>query len=313
MTRISIGLPVYNGERYLEQTIDSILGQTHRDLELIISDNASTDGTEAICRRYAASDPRIRYIRQPVNQGAARNHNIVLMEATGPYYRMIGADDWMASTCLERCAAVLDEHPEVVLAWPETVMVDEEGSPMPYPTDQVWHDETPSSRLASMLVPRGRESLLEWSAPQYGLARLEDFRATFRIGSYGGADTTSMVRLAVRGHWRRIPEPLFFRRQHVENSTSTRTIHEIAVFMDPSARPGRSLPNIRRRLGFVRAVLEVPMSAAERLRCALVLVRVLTRLDDARAVLWDLRVLARELAGDARRALQPRHSPGARV
>ena len=73
--RLSIGLPVYNGENYLAAAIESLLGQTYGDFELIISDNASTDGTEDICRGYAAQDPRIRYCRQPQNIGGAPNHN----------------------------------------------------------------------------------------------------------------------------------------------------------------------------------------------------------------------------------------------
>lgn len=308
MTRISVGLPVYNGEKYVEQALDSILTQTHRDLEIIVSDNASTDRTEEICRRYAAADPRIRYIRQPVNRGAAFNHNFVLAQASGPYFRMFGADDWMAPTCLERCLEVLQTRPDIMLAWTETVMVDADGTAMSYPTDQVWRDETASSRLASLLVPQGRESLLEWSAPQYGVARIEDFRATFwRLNeNYGGSDTTSLLRLAMRGHWLRIGEPLFFRRQHIDNSTSTRTLHEMATYLDPSARPGRSLPNVRRRLTCIRAVAEAPVPRRERLRCALVLVRVFVRRDNVGPIYWDLRVLARELFSDARRALRPR-------
>ena len=67
--RLSIGLPVYNGENFLAESIESLLGQSYEDFELIISDNASTDGTEDICRSYAQQDSRIRYIRQPHNIG----------------------------------------------------------------------------------------------------------------------------------------------------------------------------------------------------------------------------------------------------
>ena len=80
--RLSIGLPVYNGENYLAESLDALLGQSYEDFELIISDNASTDGTADICRRYAKQDSRIRYVRQPRNIGCAPNHNFVL--AAGP-------------------------------------------------------------------------------------------------------------------------------------------------------------------------------------------------------------------------------------
>jgi len=311
VTRISVGLPVYNGERYLEQALDSLVHQTHKDLEIIISDNASTDRTAEICREHAERDPRIRYVRQEVNRGGAFNHMFVLSEATAPYFRMFAADDWMAPTCLESCAAALDDHPDVVLAWTGTTMVDEDDNELTwYRTDQVWDDRSPSTRLASLLVPRGDRSLLEWSSPMYGVARREDFVAAYRL-TYGGADNEAMIKLALRGHWWCVPEPLFFRRNHPDSSMGTRTLHEAAVWMDPSGKPGRSLPNIRRRLGTAQGVLRTPMPPLERIRCALVLVRVFSRPTEWKAVAWDLRVLGRELLTDLRgrtriRGAQPR-------
>ena len=81
--RLSIGLPVYNGENYLAESLDALLGQTYEDFELIISDNASTDGTADICRRYGKQDSRIRYVRQPRNLGCAPNHNVVVRAGPG--------------------------------------------------------------------------------------------------------------------------------------------------------------------------------------------------------------------------------------
>ena len=76
--RVSIGLPVFNAERYLAEALDSFLNQTFTDFELIISDNASTDQTQTICRDYMARDQRIRYFRNEKNQGSIYNHNRVL-------------------------------------------------------------------------------------------------------------------------------------------------------------------------------------------------------------------------------------------
>jgi glycosyltransferase involved in cell wall biosynthesis len=298
MTRISVGLPVYNGERYLPQALDSLVTQTHTDLEIIISDNASTDATAEICKEYAATDPRIRYFRQDVNRGGAYNHNFVLAQATAPYFRLFSCDDWMLPTCLEKCAKALDEHPDVVLAWTETTMIDAQDRPMSYRTDQPFDNRSPSTRLASLLVPSGDDSLLEWCAPHLGVARREVFSATFPMLSYGGSDHEITVKLALRGPWIRIDEPLFNRRQHDDNSTTGVTIHEMAIWMDPSARPGRSLPNFRRRLGFLQGILETPMSRRERLRCLAVLFRVLLRLGELRKLFWDTKVLAKELVAD---------------
>lgn len=90
---VSIGMPVYNGEKYLRNALDSLLSQTFVDFELIISDNASTDSTEAICREYAARDSRIKYIRQRENQGAHTNFKFVFDEAHGDYFMWAACDD----------------------------------------------------------------------------------------------------------------------------------------------------------------------------------------------------------------------------
>jgi len=91
--KVSIGMPVYNGEPFIRKALDSLLAQTFTDIELIISDNGSTDGTEAICREYAACDARIRYVRQPENRGMSFNFLFVLDEARGEYFMWAAADD----------------------------------------------------------------------------------------------------------------------------------------------------------------------------------------------------------------------------
>ena len=126
---ISVCLPVYNGGSFLEETIESILGQTFTDLELIISDNASTDDTEKICCRFAERDSRIRYFHNPENLGAARNFNITFELARGRYVKWQGHDDPIPPDFLEHCVAVLDNDPSVVLAYGRQIAIDEHGLP----------------------------------------------------------------------------------------------------------------------------------------------------------------------------------------
>ena len=111
--KLSLGIPVYNGAAYLAQLFDCLRGQTLTDYEAIISDNASTDATEQICRRVAAADPRFRYQRNARNIGAAPNFNRVFEQATGQYFKWTAHDDLLAPTYLERCVAVLDDDPSV--------------------------------------------------------------------------------------------------------------------------------------------------------------------------------------------------------
>ena len=105
--RLSIGLPTYNGENFLAESLDALLGQSYEDFELIISDNASTDGTEDICRRYAKQDSRIRYIRQPRNIGCAPNHNVLVRQSRGELFKWASDDDLYARDLIERCIEAL--------------------------------------------------------------------------------------------------------------------------------------------------------------------------------------------------------------
>jgi len=127
MPAISLGLPVYNGESYLAQAIEAVQQQTNGHFELIITDNASTDGTEAICRVYERRDRRIRYYRNESNLGAAGNFNCDFALAGGPFFKWVAYDDLMASAFLERCVDVLHRDPSVVLCYPRASIIDENG------------------------------------------------------------------------------------------------------------------------------------------------------------------------------------------
>ena len=125
--RLSVGLPVYNGEAYVAEALEALLYQSYADFELIISDNASTDGTAEICRDYEKRDPRVRYLRQPRNVGLAPNHNAVVEAASGELFKWAASDDLYARDLLERCVNALDENPAVVLAHSWTAIIDGTG------------------------------------------------------------------------------------------------------------------------------------------------------------------------------------------
>ena len=127
--KVSIGLPVYNGQHYLRQAIESIVNQTYRNFEVIICDNASTDDTPAICAEYAAREPRIRYHRQPQNIGATANFNRTFELASGPYFKWAAHDDVLEPTYLEKCVAVLEQTPDAVLCQSLVKMVTDQGGP----------------------------------------------------------------------------------------------------------------------------------------------------------------------------------------
>src|SRR5262245_12741967 len=126
--RVTIGMPVYNGQAYLAHAIESVLGQSFSDLELIISDNGSTDETRAIAEEYAARDDRVRYLRSDTNRGAAWNYRRAFDVARGEYFRWAPADDWFAPDSVAVCVAALDANSDAVLCYPKTSLVDANGT-----------------------------------------------------------------------------------------------------------------------------------------------------------------------------------------
>ncbi|MDH3692420.1 MAG: glycosyltransferase, partial [Gammaproteobacteria bacterium] len=126
--RVSIALPVYEGEALVGRAIETTLAQSFEDFELIISDNASTDGTEDICRSYAAQDQRVSYHRNQTNIGASRNFNRAFELCSGHYFKWQAHDDEVAPNFLERCVEVLDEDASVVSAFSRMSVIDEQGA-----------------------------------------------------------------------------------------------------------------------------------------------------------------------------------------
>ena len=124
---VSIGLPVYNGLPYLKKAIESILTQTYPNLELIITDNPSTDRTEAICEEYAHKDSRVKYIRHKTNIGACENYNSALQIARGEYFNWVSFDDFLAPQYIEKCVAVLKDDKEAVMVMSDYVHTNYKG------------------------------------------------------------------------------------------------------------------------------------------------------------------------------------------
>lgn len=147
---VSIGMPVYNGEKFLRGALEALLNQTFGDFELIVSDNASTDATQAICCEYAARDSRIRYIRQPENRGGLWNFDFVLQEARGTYFLWAAVDDLWSPDFLEALRACLEAHPEAVGAQGEYVRIDAGGTPIAPVTAN--HEMENASRLGRILT-----------------------------------------------------------------------------------------------------------------------------------------------------------------
>lgn len=124
---VTIGMPVYNGERYLAEALESALAQDYTSLEVVLCDNASTDDTEQIVRRFA-SDPRLRYIRNPANIGSRANFDLTLAEAQGKYFTWLAHDDVLSDPrYISLAVEQLEVHPDVVLVASAFALLDLEG------------------------------------------------------------------------------------------------------------------------------------------------------------------------------------------
>lgn len=218
--RLSIGMAVYNGEKYLAQSLDSLLAQTYRDFELIISDNASTDATEAICRRYAAADARVRYVRQPENCGSNENFNRAFRLGRGELFKWAAHDDLHDPTFLERCVGVLDRDPSVVAVHTRTAEIGPAGERLLRKIDgqlKPYNTAGPAELATSTAAHRRfRDVLLTqgWGVRTFGVFRRNVLERTGLFKPHFGWEKIMMAELALMGRFHLIDEPLFLQRVH---------------------------------------------------------------------------------------------------
>ena len=263
--KVSIGVPVYNGGQFLERAIDSLLSQTFADLEIVVSDNASTDDSRDIIRRAAKRDPRVRYSFNEVNRGLVWNHRRVIALARGEYFMFAPHDDWFAEDYVERCVELLDARPDVTYALSEAILVDAEAREIGRERlRQRVDDPSPSTRFWDLLVVQGG---VNW----YGLARRELFARIGRYRSVPRSERIVLAELALWGPFGVVPGRLYFRRVHEGQATALRRSRRAeAVVLDPRRSAGirgREVVLIAEyALGFLEAVVRAPLSIGERAR-----------------------------------------------
>jgi glycosyltransferase involved in cell wall biosynthesis len=264
--RVSIGAPVYNGERFLEAALHSLLRQTFEDFELIVSDNGSTDRTEEICRQAAASDRRVRYFRSDRNRGAAWNHNRVAKLARGEYFMWAPHDDQFAPEFVERCVAVLDLDPGVVFCHANAIHIDEEGNVLGQEVHRCnCSSDSPSVRFWELLIVQGGQTT-------YGLIRTSALRRIAPHQTFPRAERALFAELSLYGRFHVMPDDLYFKRQHSGQLTATRASRRAeSTVLDPERarwwRHRTSLMLTEYFLAFFTAVQRAPLGSRERMRC----------------------------------------------
>ena len=267
--KVSIGLPVYNGENYLANALRRLLEQDFEDFELIVCDNASTDSTQDICRSFAEQDSRIRYFRNEANIGLAANHNRTFALARGEFFKWAAHDDDFPRRMLARFVEVLEEAPpSVSLVYSYCEYIDESGNLQGIDSDGIaLNDPFPHRRLGHVL-----KHIHMYNSP-YGLVRSEMLRRTRLHGRYPMADHVLMAELAMLGVFVEIPEPLLRIRRHSGRTfTANKARSALRELFTPGQGRKFSLMGLRTRmhLELVRSAALIPANARDKMLCAAV-------------------------------------------
>jgi len=282
---VSIGLPVFNGEQFLRYAVDSLLAQTYSDFELVISDNGSTDGTEEICRAYAAGDRRVRYYRDDRNRGAVWNFNRAFELSRAEYFKWAACDDVCAPEHLAECGAVLDADPSVVLCYTDTILIDGQGKQLGRYVDRCRSSDSPvtHARFRDLIQNLGL------SNPMFGLVRAKALRMTPVIENYIGSDMVMLAELALLGRFYRIPKHLFFRRDHPQKSDrANRTLKDLAVWYRPENKGSiHQLRNSRLFFEYLACLGRHPLGFRQKARCYIHM---------AKWLRWELKEISSECA-----------------
>ncbi|MES1021725.1 glycosyltransferase family 2 protein [Gloeocapsa sp. BRSZ] len=304
---LSIGLPVYNGDRLLEKALDSILAQTYSDFELIISDNASTDRTQAICEAYAAKDLRIKYHRNERNIGGHNNFNRVFELATGEYFKWAAHDDLCAPDFLEKCISILEANPSVILCYPKTKIIDENEEVLPNNCDEnplLTHSPKPHIRFHNLIID-------SFAKPHrclqlFGVIRRNSLTKTPLLGNYPGADKVLLAKLALLGQYYEIPEYLFFNRNHAQRASKALANPYLrATWLDPTLKAAKLVfPQGRVLVGYINSINTTSLSLYQQIRCYLHLCVWLLKYKNAllkeliKAAIWPIyfSILRRKIA-----------------
>ncbi len=259
--RVSVGMPVYNQEKYVGAAIEAHLGQTYSDFELVITDNASTDKSEAICRAYAEKDKRVRYYRNPDNLGASGNYRRCFELSNGEYFRWTPSDDLVSPNLLERAVDILDHNPSVFVAYPRTRLIDAEGRIIG-DFDEKLHivHGRPSQRWTVVMQNLRLGNL------HYGLSRANPLRKTGLLRNYSGGDFPLIAEMSLYGYFYEIPDAFFYRRMHEEASSSMTNGADVMAYYDPKKREKLFMRNWTHLGAHLRSVARAPIPIVEKLR-----------------------------------------------
>jgi glycosyltransferase involved in cell wall biosynthesis len=263
--RVTIGLPVFNGERYLHETLRSILDQSFEDLEVLVADNASTDATRDIVHAVESTDPRVRLIPSDTNRGAAWNYNRLVEASSAELFKWAGYDDLLDPSYLQRCVESLDRDPGAVLSYPETEIIDANGRVVSKYEERLIVDQgRPEARVAAVA------RRLNLCNACFGVMRRERMVDTGLIRPFVSSDVTFLAEMAALGRFARVGDTLFQRRVHATSSRQGHTtLDAVARWFDTSKTRAPRAPRLHLALATARALAELPAPAVTKVSTSL--------------------------------------------
>ncbi len=296
--RLVVGMPVYNGENYLDDALRSLRMQTFTDFVIVITDNASTDSTPQIVKQHAEEDDRIVLVRHETNLGAAPNYNSAYHVAPlSDYFCWLAHDDRPMPQFFEKCVQALDDHHDVVLAFAGTEVIDHYGNEL---------DRRPARpQLMSPYAHVRFADVIDQhhsNHPVFGVIRRTALDRTHLHGSYTGSDRVLVAELALLGPFAEVSDLLFAVREHPDRSVRARGgAHASGQSRDAwfdTKRTGRvGFPRWRRLRNYVAAIRAAPLPGPEKRRCRVALVRWLVVDGNWKALLFDVTAAAKQLTG----------------
>jgi glycosyltransferase involved in cell wall biosynthesis len=269
---VSIGLPVYNSEKYIVEAIQSVLNQTFEDFELIISDNASTDKTGEICKNFAARDYRVRYYRNDQNIGMARNHNQTFELARGQYFKWMHGDDLIASEYLEKCVEILQEFPSIILCYTKEVEINEEGKTIGRESYLVDFKCSQPHQRFKLYIDLWQKYGHIYGNPVLGLIRSDKLKMTPLMRPRSWSELAFVGELLLLGEFYEVPEELFFYRHHPQSSRAIKKQkgwNAHAKLWSPENRHKIQRPELGLLFQLLTSIRNAPLSQYEKLFCYL--------------------------------------------
>ena len=276
---VTVGVPVYNGARYLRDALESLRHQTLTDFEVIVCDNASTDATSEIAGEYVRNDPRFQSFRSSENLGLVRNYRRALQLARGRYFKWLSSDDTVSPDYLAAMISALEADPEAVLCACQMLPIGNDGEAIPFDEDADAHIAASGERYRVWPAPAGLSderahvrfnstvNMLPGNMQgqfYYGVMRTAVVSQLPPHGLYLGAERVFQAELALQGRWLYIDRPLAQRRIHIEHF-GRGSGHQVAVGLDPQSSRRISFSAAQQFAGYVRAIHSVPLQSAHRL------------------------------------------------